>query len=140
MELKIKNLLLVITIILFASCKDIDETRTIDGNWEVISIMDQSNFEQIPNFKINLNGLKISGFSGCNKFFGSLKIEENNLTFHQMGGTRMMCEDLTSENLFITTIPKVRAFAFKNDNLQFLSKSDDVLMTLKSFEYTEPQY
>ncbi len=94
-------------------------------------MMDQSNFEQIPNFVINLSGLKISGYSGCNQFFGSLKVEENNLSFHQMGGTRKMCPDLTSENLFITTIPKVKSFTFKKDKLQFLSESNEVLMELK---------
>lgn len=134
------KLLFIFTIIVFTSCKDKDETRTINGNWEVVSMMDQSNFGQTPNFVINLSALKISGFSGCNQFFGSLKIEENNLAFHQMGGTRMMCEDLTSENLFITTIPKVKAFAFKNNNLQFLSESDEVLMVLKAIEAEDPQF
>ena len=133
MRQKNNQLLFVLSIILFASCTP-KEDITIDGNWEVVSIMDQSNFEPAPNFVINLETMKVAGFSGCNRFFGSLTTQENSLTFHAMGGTKMACPDFTTENLFITTMPRVKSFAFKNNSLQLLSKSNEVIMTLKSIE------
>jgi heat shock protein HslJ len=132
MNLRTLKSLLIITI-LFTSCTK-KEAPTLEGNWEVRSIMGQSRFELAPNFKINLQTMKIAGFSGCNQFFGSVKTEKDSLSFHNMGGTRMACPDMTAENLFITTIPKVRSFEFKDNYLLFLSDAKKVLMTLKPIQ------
>ena len=51
-----------------------------------------------------------------------------------MGGTRKMCGNFEVENMFITLISKVDAFKFNKSKLQFLSKSGDVLMTMKATE------
>lgn len=134
MRQKNNQLLFVLSIILFASCSSPKEDITIHGNWEVVSIMNQSNFQPAPNFVINLETMKVAGFSGCNRFFGSIKTQKNSLSFHALGGTRMACPEVTAENLFITTIPKVTSFSFKNSRLQFLSESNEVIMTLKSIE------
>jgi uncharacterized lipoprotein YehR (DUF1307 family) len=50
MSLKKFNLLFTLTLILFASCTKSEEAKTIDGNWEVTSIKEMSNFETPPNF------------------------------------------------------------------------------------------
>jgi heat shock protein HslJ len=134
MSLKKFNLLFTLTLILFASCTNQEATKTLDGNWEVTSIKEMSNFETPPNFVINLKTMKIAGFSGCNRFFGSITTEKNDLTFHGMGGTKMACEDFTAENLFITTIPEVKSFSFNEGLLQFKSKTDEVIMTMKPIE------
>lgn len=131
MSLKKFNLLFTLTLILFASCTKSEETKTLDGNWEVTSIKKMSNFETPPNFLINLKTLKVAGFSGCNRFFGSITTEKNDLSFHSMGGTKMACEDFTVENLFITTIPEVKSFSFNEGYLQFKSETNEVIMTMK---------
>ena len=131
MSLKKFNLLFTLTLILFASCENKEEAKTLDGNWEVTSIKELSSFEAPPNFLIKLNTQKVAGFSGCNRFFGSITTKKNDLTFHGMGGTKMVCEDFTVENLFITTIPEVKSFSFKDGLLQFKSETDEVIMTMK---------
>ena len=131
MNLKKYNLVIALTIILFASCTSNDNIKTLDGNWEVTSIKEMSNIEDSPSFRINLETMKITGYSGCNRFFGSITTENNLLTFHGMGGTKMACEDFTVENLFITTIPEVKSFSFKENKLQFKSESNEVIMTMK---------
>jgi heat shock protein HslJ len=139
MSLKKFNLLFTLTLIVFASCANKEDHKTLDGNWEVTSIKEMSNFEAPPNFVINLKTMKIAGFSGCNRFFGSITTKNNNLTFHGMGGTKMACEDFTAENLFITTIPKVKSFSFKEGLLQFKSETDEVIMTMKPIEKEKKQ-
>jgi heat shock protein HslJ len=134
MSLKKFNLLFTLTIILFASCVSNDETKSISGDWEVTSIKDTSQFVNPPNLMINLETMKVAGFSGCNRFFGSITTQDNSLSFYQMGGTKMACPDFTVENLFITTIPEVTSFIFKKDDLQLLSESNEVIMTLKLIE------
>lgn len=136
MNLKKFNIL-ILTIVLFASCASTNETKTIEGNWQVTSLKNMSDFNDAPNFTINLETMKVAGFSGCNRFFGSIKTQDNSLSFHEMGGTRRACPDFTVENLFITTIPEVTSFEFKNNKLQLLSKSSEVLMVLKPIESDE---
>jgi heat shock protein HslJ len=133
MNIKTLKSLLIFSVILFASCVT-KEKATLEGNWEVRSIMDRSRFDEAPNFRINLQTMKVAGFSGCNHFFGSVETANDSLSFHNMGGTRMACPDMTLENLFITTIPKVRSFEFKDNYLLFLSDAKEVLMTLKPME------
>ena len=79
--------------------------------------------------------MKIAGFSGCNRFFGNIKLDKKNkLKFENMGGTRKMCGNFKVENMFITLISEVEAFKFNKSKLQFLSESGDVLMTMKATE------
>lgn len=127
-------LLLVFAVILFASCANTNEQKTINGNWEVKSIKGQSDFQRTPNFIINLEASKIAGFAGCNQFFGTIKIEKNNITLNQLGSTRMMCPDMTTEDLFLKTLSDIKSFSFNKTNLEFLSESNDVLMVLKTKE------
>ena len=134
MNLKKFNILITLFIFLFTSCGSTDEIQTIEGNWEVTSIKDMTDFSDAPNFTMNLETMKIAGFSGCNRFFGSIKTQDNSLSFDQMGGTRMACPDFTVENLFITTIPEVKSFTFKKNILQLLSDSNEVILTLKPIE------
>lgn len=134
MSLKKSNLLFILTFVLLSSCANKDEAKTLDGNWEVTSIKEMSNFKAPPNFIMNLKTMKVAGFSGCNRFFGSFKLENNNLTFHSMGGTKMACPDFTVENLFITTIPEVKSFSFNKDLLQFRSENNEVIMTMRPIE------
>ena len=61
---------IALTLMLIMSCEP-KETRTIDGNWEVISLKGQSDLNINPTFVIVLRNLKISGFSGCNYFLVS---------------------------------------------------------------------
>ena len=117
------------------SCQEIYEIDAIEGNWKVTSMKDVSEFEEGPNFLINLKTMKIAGFSGCNRFFGNIKVDKKNkLTFKNMGGTRKMCGNIKVENMFITLISKIEAFKFNKNKLQFLSESGDVLMTMKATE------
>lgn len=131
---KFNNSVFILTLILFTSCASNNKPKTLDGNWEVTSLKEISNFDVAPNFIMNLKTMKVAGFSGCNRFFGSFKVENNNLTFHSMGGTKMACPDFTVENLFITTIPEVKSFSFNKDLLQFRSENNEVIMTMRPIE------
>ena len=136
MKQKTNYFLFVLAIILFASCES-KEAKNIDGNWEVKSIKGKASFNQNPNFVLNSETLKIAGFSGCNRFFGSIILDKEKLSFHGMGGTRMACPDPTVENLFITTIPEVASYDFDDNLLRFKSESGEVLMTMKPLKEEE---
>ena len=50
--------------------------------------------EKAPTIKID--GSKVSGFGGCNRYFGSVNTTEKETFFSPMGSTRMMCPGLMS--------------------------------------------
>jgi heat shock protein HslJ len=55
---------------------------------------------------------KLTGFSGCNHFFGSYKVTEQKLTFSELGMTRMACPDaiMDLERTFLDALSSTAAF------------------------------
>ena len=124
---------IALTLMLIMSCEP-KETRTIDGNWEVISLKGQSDLNINPTFVIVLRNLKISGFSGCNYFLGSFTMDNNEISFGNTTGTKSLCPEMEIENLFVETLSKVNSYRFTEHYLEFLSESDDIIMRMKSIE------
>lgn len=48
--------------------------------------------DRLPNLLIAADN-KVSGNSGCNRYFGSVTIEGTTIKFSQMGSTRMFCTE-----------------------------------------------
>jgi len=47
-----------------------------------------------PHIMLDPAEKKVTGFSGCNNFFGRYELDGSSLTFGPMGATRMACPDL----------------------------------------------
>ena len=91
------------------------------------------------NFDTITNG--ISGFSGCNRFFGGYTIENNTIKFEKMASTRMLCEEKANqvEMEFLQSLEKITSFSFENNTLK-LFEDKKVLIEANqknpiSFEY-----
>lgn len=118
----------------------------LNGNYIVSNMLgnDVSSF----NLEINFNSEehKISGFAGCNRFFGSYVHSENKLQFSPIGSTRMMCDEEKNdvEMTLFETLSKVNGVSSINDqNINLLSNEVAVLTLHKKpqenafiFEYT----
>lgn len=70
--------------------------------------------------------LKISGFSGCNRFFGQIELtDENKLRVTAMGSTKMACiqDDLaTIESIMSKSLQKWNNVALENNILTLTSE------------------
>jgi heat shock protein HslJ len=55
---------------------------------------------------------KLTGFSGCNHFFGSYKVTERKLAFSDFGMTRMACPDAITnlERILLDALSSTAAF------------------------------
>lgn len=73
---------------------------------------------------------KVSGSSGCNRFFGSYKAEGNDITFSPLGSTMMACEQeiLDQETKFLGTLQSARSFSIDEKTLR-IESSDGRLLT-----------
>lgn len=68
----------------------------IVGDFSITSLKDIPEFNEVsPSVKIEETG-KISGFNGCNSFFGKIDVEAESL-LNNLGATRKACEGEGSE-------------------------------------------
>jgi len=101
----------------------------LNNNWKVISMKGIDSLNKNPTIKFNADKNKVSGFSGCNNFFGSYVPDKNQLHLSKMGMTRMACPDMSVEIAFINNLNNVTYYKIEKDQLMFYNKSDEVLMT-----------
>lgn len=117
----------------FEKNKTLKQT-TINNNWKVITMKEMDHLEINPTIQFDAKENKLSGFAGCNNFFGSYDPENNQLDFSKMGLTRKMCPDMSIENDFINNMKSVTYYKIDNNQLMFYNKSDEILMTCELME------
>ncbi len=72
---------------------------------------------------------KVSGFAGCNSFFGTYTQQGANLNFSSMGSTRKACEKniMTSEAKFLSLLEKNRRFLISQDGMRLTLIGETIL-------------
>jgi heat shock protein HslJ len=128
-----KIALLIFGMMLIVSCGSDkkDPTDLINNiNWNVEHIGTISTFERTPMFKIQIEHNKIEGSTGCNRFFGNIKLEGYNITVQNIGSTKMACKDMQVETAFLQALNNMTNFEIEEDKLHLLSKDNKVLMRL----------
>ena len=72
---------------------------------------------------------KVTGFAGCNSFFGSYSIENSSITFSNMASSKKLCPNpiMNFETQFLKSLNTVDSFSI-NDNLISFSENDSVLI------------
>lgn len=67
---------------------------------------------------------RVSGYAGCNNFFGGYTLSEGQkLSFGQMGATKMACEDMTTEDRLFNALSKVDSYAVGEDGTVSLNRA-----------------
>ncbi|WP_299108684.1 META domain-containing protein [uncultured Winogradskyella sp.] len=85
------------------------------GDTDVTSSKIVINFDEITN--------KITGFAGCNNFFGSYKLENNALSFVNIGASKKLCPGNASntERQFLKALNSVNSFLISENLISFLN-------------------
>lgn len=91
---------------------------------------------QGPRINMSLSSAqRVSGFSGCNRFFASVtELDMTRLRFGSVGSTRMLCTDRVSNQLertFLTALRGVRHYQ-KNDHQLVLNGATKLVFIKKS--------
>lgn len=66
---------------------------------------------------LNSANKQISGFGGCNHFFGQFQRAQDSLNFYQMGATRKLCKDMSEEDLFFKFMMRTNRFVIDGNRL-----------------------
>jgi len=78
--------------------------------------------------EIQPNHLKFNGNGGCNRIGGNLQIEKNNIKFSNVFQTKMLCENMEQESLFLRLLEMTNEYKITGGKL-LLYKNTTSLMT-----------
>ncbi|MBV7439879.1 META domain-containing protein [Weeksellaceae bacterium TAE3-ERU29] len=133
-----KLIVLLIISITFFSCDSLkpvgkvstDENKLVN-NWVLQndkSIEYGLNSEPLSiNFSKSAEENKISGFAGCNKFFGNYSAFNGKLIISNIGATKMACPQLDAEGQYLSLLGKANRYEIKGNNL-FLYNNNLLLL------------
>ncbi len=101
------------------------EWRLVELNGEKVSPLPG---DRQPSLRIDPESGKVGGFSGCNRFFSTLKIEGDSLNWSPVGATRMACpgERDEVEARFLDMLGKASNWALVEGDLVFLNQGRPV--------------
>ncbi|MEZ4793778.1 MAG: DUF4377 domain-containing protein [Gelidibacter sp.] len=110
----------------------LDKTKTpvglSKGSWLVTKIKDRSSFERNPVITLTLPQGVIMGSTSCNKFFGNVVIENNDFKVNTIGSTKMMCNNMDTEHLFLESLNEVTSYKIEGETLKLMDADLTVLM------------
>jgi len=81
---------------------------------------------------LEVEGNRMHGFSGCNKFFGTYLIKGEIFVFNKMAGTRMAClKGLDMENEFLRAMHDTEAYRIVDGVLELRDRDENILARLR---------
>ena len=85
--------------------------------------------ESLPWMDIEPDSLRMAGYTGCNRFFGSVRVTGDSLFTEHLGATKMACKDMENEQLLLNFFSNQEmAWSFKDGQLTLVSGSDTLLL------------
>ena len=152
-----KYILTIISIIILQCCwgpkefqlmkKEDNNTvpKVLKGTYQITHLETEDISTHNVTITFNNSTKQVSGFSGCNRFFGSYSIEGNTLKFGDLGSTRMMCEENANsvESKFLKTLNKAHVILFgKDGGFSLFNKKELLLNATKPivFDNSELEY
>ena len=123
----IKILYPVVILLFVGSCytgnRQTGQVPLIDTTWNLAELNDRNIEHTVPQVPhIRFTAEKVTGNDGCNNFFGSFKLNENNLSFGQLGSTRMACPHIDELDIeFNRMISMTTAYRITGNKLEFFA-------------------
>lgn len=87
--------------------------------------------EPLLTFVQTTQGSSFRGYVGCNRFFGSINLDGNKITFSNIGKTKMYCAHNKYEEPLLDLLLKVTEYEIKNNQL-LLKQNKLVVVTLSA--------
>ncbi|MFD2724994.1 META domain-containing protein [Hyunsoonleella rubra] len=110
--------------------------KTLDGTYNIHQLLG----EDVSKFNLNIvfgsKEKKVSGFSGCNRFFGSYALEDGSIKFSALGATRMLCSDDKNniETKFLKALDKADTVLFSENGFTAFANKKPLILATKRVE------
>ena len=135
-----KTMLFLISLLLISSCissgkksSDTISKTSIEANWQAVRVNGNpiNRMVNTPVLELNIQEMKINGTDGCNNFFGTIsELNENQISFSQIGSTRKMCPDMEIPDQFLSGLNKISQFSFDKSILIFSDQNNNEVLAL----------
>lgn len=129
---------LLITISSCNSSKKAIETNnqmleTLSGTFAITQIRDHVLKSDDLVITFDDTTQKITGFAGCNRFFGDYSTKNNTIVFQNIASTEMFCpgEINKIESYFLKTLSTVNAFTLKDRVLSLIENDENVIKAIQ---------
>ncbi len=98
------------------------ETANARGKWVLEQLggaaVTMPEGREMPYIEIDSTGQNLTGYAGCNRVFGAMRIWGDSIAFPGLASTRMYCEETQkTEDSFLEALNNARTFAIKGDQL-----------------------
>jgi len=124
-----KTLLIFISFILLMHCKP-QQVLITNIEWKLTKLegRDVSSLNPPVTLLLDESQKKVSGYAGCNRFFGSYQSENTGITFSGMGSTKMFCQEtMPIEDAYFKALGNVQAFKTTDNQLHLMAGNKVVL-------------
>ncbi len=114
---------------MLAACQT-QNSSLFETEWKLKTIngKDYSSFSPPASLIFTQEENRVSGHAGCNRFFGGYKLANDNLSFGQLGATKMLCEDkMELEDNYLKALEHVKRYRAKGNSLQLLDEATVIL-------------
>ncbi|QOI96144.1 MAG: META domain-containing protein [Flammeovirgaceae bacterium] len=121
--------ILACTVIFLIGCKT-QEISLQATEWKLLHLgQDDVSMLQNPvTLTFTENESRISGFGGCNRYFGSFSQSGNRISFTGVGSTKMYCDEtMNVEDTFFRLLNEVDAFNVQGEKLVLLKGATPLL-------------
>ncbi|WP_299098364.1 META domain-containing protein [uncultured Winogradskyella sp.] len=94
---------------------------SLSGTYYIVNVKDMD----VSSNKITINfdeaSNKVTGFAGCNSFFGNYTLENNTLTFQNIGASKKFCPGTASvvERQFLKALNSVNSYSINENSISF---------------------
>lgn len=116
------SLILLFTF-LQAGCATVHQQMDLaHSSWRVEDISGQGVLDRVAPTVIFRSGGQLIATGGCNRFFGSWRLEGNQLTVRDVAGTKMACPEgvMHQEELFLDALRGTRRISTENGDVLIL--------------------
>jgi len=116
-------------LILIVGCQ-ISQTSLGTTVWKLVK-MDGNDFSSLSSpvtLQFSEANHKVSGFGGCNRFFGSYEQTNSTLKITGLGSTKMYCqESMAVEDKYFKALQEVQSHTLKQKTLYLLTGNEVIL-------------
>lgn len=109
------------SVLLFSCASSSKVSSVSDAQWFLESIggekVEYQNSERQVYIRFDKATGKISGMAGCNRFFGTYTQNGENISFSELGMTRLSCPDMEIEARFKDVMSKANKASIKGTKL-----------------------
>lgn len=107
--------------------------KELDGKYNIKHLKYEDVSDYNLNITFNESSKQVSGFSGCNRFFGPYSLNNNTLNFGEIGSTKMLCDENANEievKLF-KVFKKANSILFSRNGFSLYNKKKFLLSAIK---------